>query len=710
MRKLVKFSRLVLLTLVAYGLSASPSFAAEYWLCAQSVVKMMPDSTMGPMWGFAEDDNDNLSDGCPADSATVPGPKLTVGSGDGTLTIHLRNDLAGPGVEPVSVVIPGQAMPSGSVPEFFTDGQGQQRVFSFTQSTPADASTVQTYTWNNLQPGTYLYESGAHPQVQVQMGLYGAVTMNSDDAAPEAYPGVPYTQQRDLYYSEVDPALHSAVEGGTFSGSTLNYQPKYFLLHGWDGSAWTDVSIDTGTIPPVCIDSGIAQGDRLLLRLYNAGLRELAPMLLGAHFDLVAEGGKKYPFARNQYQTLLMPGSTKDAVFTPEYEDDFKLIERRLNLTDDAATGGGMQTCIMVAGVLNNAPVATITAPADGSSVSSGANINFTGTATDVEDIGLSGADLGWTSSIDGSIGNGASFSTSSLSAGVHIITASVTDSGGLSGSDTITVSVTVAVPDVVGQTQEDAEAAIVSAGLTVGAVTTQSSEIVPAGEVISQDPAAGGSAPGGSTVDLVVSSGTANTAPEVTITNPLTGATYTDVAVIPFTGTASDAQDGDLTASLSWESDIDGVIGSTGSFSSALSVGTHTITASVTDGGGLPGSDEITVNIIPAATDSLFCNIARYRRGPDRMTIEVESTDASGTLAMTAVMDVAGNGFGGGDDIALNAVPFSPQTVSVYQQLTNDFSTTYGVPKSSITTTSQIRVTSSLGGQCTSFVQARGQ
>jgi hypothetical protein len=67
-----------------------------------------------------------------------------------------------------------------------------------------------------------------------------------------------------------------------------------------------------------------------------------------------------------------------------------------------------------------------------------------------------------------------------------------------------------VDVPDVVGLSQADAEAAIVAAGLNVGAVTTANSETVPAGDVISQDPVAGTAVPSGSAVDLVVSSGTA--------------------------------------------------------------------------------------------------------------------------------------------------------------------------------------------------------
>ena len=49
-----------------------------------------------------------------------------------------------------------------------------------------------------------------------------------------------------------------------------------------------------------------------------------------------------------------------------------------------------------------------------------------------------------------------------------------------------------VAVPNVVGETQAAATAAITSAGLVLGTVTTQSSSTVPSGSVISQSPAAG--------------------------------------------------------------------------------------------------------------------------------------------------------------------------------------------------------------------------
>ena len=89
-----------------------------------------------------------------------------------------------------------------------------------TRGTPAD------YTWTNVKPGTYLYQSGTQPQVQVQMGLYGAVTKNAVDVvtgptpvrgqayaatATQAAAAFQYDNQATLLYSEIDPDLHVAA-------------------------------------------------------------------------------------------------------------------------------------------------------------------------------------------------------------------------------------------------------------------------------------------------------------------------------------------------------------------------------------------------------------------------------------------------------------------------------------------------------------------
>ena len=78
-------------------------------------------------------------------------------------------------------------------------------------------------------------------------------------------------------------------------------------------------------------------------------------------------------------------------------------------------------------------------------------------------------------------------------------------------------ISGSIVVPNVVGLTQAAATTAITNAGLVVGTVTQQNSANVPAGNVISQNPAANASVAPGSSVDLVVSSGPANvTVPNV--------------------------------------------------------------------------------------------------------------------------------------------------------------------------------------------------
>ncbi|MFZ0429242.1 MAG: hypothetical protein WAO20_14070, partial [Acidobacteriota bacterium] len=82
------------------------------------------------------------------------------------------------------------------------------------------------------------------------------------------------------------------------------------------------------------------------------------------------------------------------------------------------------------------------------------------------------------------------------------------------------------------------------------------------------------------------------NAPPSVTISSPSDGASFPAGTPVSFSGSAGDTEDGDLTSSLAWTSSLDGPIGSGGSFSAILSTGTHVITASVTDSGGLAGSD----------------------------------------------------------------------------------------------------------------------
>jgi len=314
----------VVLPLVFFTMITGAASAADFHLRAEEFVKAMPDGVGVPMWGFALDAS---FEGAEIEAADVPGPELVVPPGDSTLTIHVDNNLT----VPISIVIPGQV--TTMTPQFFTDGTGRQRVQSFTHETDPNNATEVVYTWTGLKPGTYLYHSGTHPQVQVQMGLYGALI--HDAAVGEAYSGEGYDEQVLFLYSEIDPVLHQQVYDGSYGTtgmtSTIDYNPKYFLINGEPYSATTSLLL-VGNV-----------GQNVLIRFLNAGLRTHAPLLLGPRMRVIAEDGNLYPYARNHYSLELPAGQTKDAVVVFTTEGTYPVYDRTLCLTNaGAASPGGM--------------------------------------------------------------------------------------------------------------------------------------------------------------------------------------------------------------------------------------------------------------------------------------------------------------------------------------------------------------------------------
>lgn len=88
-------------------------------------------------------------------------------------------------------------------------------------------------------------------------------------------------------------------------------------------------------------------------------------------------------------------------------------------------------------------PTLNIDAPVPGNTGST--TVTFTGTATDAvdDDTVLSGT-ISWSSDVDGPIGTGASITVTTLTAGGtdHVITASVTDSAGMTTTQTVNITV----------------------------------------------------------------------------------------------------------------------------------------------------------------------------------------------------------------------------------------------------------------------------
>lgn len=90
--------------------------------------------------------------------------------------------------------------------------------------------------------------------------------------------------------------------------------------------------------------------------------------------------------------------------------------------------------------IVSKSPYAKINHPSSGEMRPVNQAVPFAGIGRDVEDGSLMGASLVWTSSIDGPIGTGESFS-GSLTAGVHTISLTATDSANNVDSATITLT-----------------------------------------------------------------------------------------------------------------------------------------------------------------------------------------------------------------------------------------------------------------------------
>ena len=334
--------------LIVGALGAAPAQAVEYWLQTGA-------TTLAgvPMWGYALCGSGSTAPPSCAGTVSVPGPALVVPPGQ-SLIVHLTNTLP----QPTSLVIAGQLTPEAMLPVWFEPaaptttyssarpvGNTSARVRSFDKEAAAGGGSA-TYTWATIKPGTYLYSSGTHPQVQVQMGLYGALTKDAG-AGQVAYnqgaTNVVYSNQATLVYSEVDPVLHAAVAGGTYgvSGplSTLEYRPKYFLING---KPYPDASLAPFIMVP--------PGQALLLRLLNAGLKTHVPTLNGQYWRLVAEDGNPVPWLANprqQYTAFLPAGKTVDVLIRPANPSTTDPVRyaifdsRHFDVTNGAA-GGGM--------------------------------------------------------------------------------------------------------------------------------------------------------------------------------------------------------------------------------------------------------------------------------------------------------------------------------------------------------------------------------
>jgi FtsP/CotA-like multicopper oxidase with cupredoxin domain len=205
-------------------------------------------------WGFADDTTGQMQ---------YPGPTLIVNEGD-VITVNLSNDLA----EPVSIVFPGQ---SGVVAApVSTDGDDQGLV-----TLEADTGETVSYTFTASEPGTYMYQSGSNVEVQIEMGLVGALIVRPAMGANFAYnnAGTEFDREFLFFLTEMDRSAHEGLSGG-IALDPAGYRATLWFINGRNGP---DTMYPSGAEAPWLPTQPYGAlvrahpSERVLLRIIGAG-------------------------------------------------------------------------------------------------------------------------------------------------------------------------------------------------------------------------------------------------------------------------------------------------------------------------------------------------------------------------------------------------------------------------------------------------------
>jgi len=373
MKKLTSITRLFAALMVAATLLTATAYAAapgikgsSFNLTASPAYITQPDGQMVYSWGY----------GCTSTSGTtfvpanlttspfcnvmqIPGPTLVVTQG-ATVTVTLTNSLP-TAAGNTSILFPGfQVTTTGGVAGLLTQEA-------------ANGGTV-TYSFVASTPGTHSYYSGTQGDLQVEMGLYGAIIVlptaaptpgcparntaaTVDPANPTALlaggesdfrlsttgaaygvAGSCYDREYLFQFSEMDPRIHSqalaqvTAKAGCVAGApgcslevaTEPYVPAYFMING--RSMPDDMDSNYAQQYPHQPYNGnphMHPGDQVLLRIIGQGRWQHPFHEHGNHVRILARDGNLITSASNaqllagplMFTTTTTPGVAMDGIF-----------------------------------------------------------------------------------------------------------------------------------------------------------------------------------------------------------------------------------------------------------------------------------------------------------------------------------------------------------------------------------------------------------
>jgi FtsP/CotA-like multicopper oxidase with cupredoxin domain len=344
----------------APGIKASSGGASTFNLTAQAAYITQPDGQMLYSWGY----------GCVASGATfvpttitppaggcssmqIPGPTLVV-TENVPFTVTLTNNLPTPAGN-TSILFPGLQLVS-------TSGGAAGLL---TREAASGASV--TYTLVATSPGTRAYYSGTQGDLQVEMGLYGAVialpanppaSCNSTITNLYGKTSFTGTQEQDFrlahaaydhakscydreylfQFSEMDPDIHHQAQeqvisrGNCVAGSstcsldvkTEPYHPAYFMINGRSMPDDMDPNY-ASEYPhqPYNGDPHMHPGEQVLLRVIGQGRWQHPFHEHGNHVRILGRDGNLI-ISQNDatelagpllFTTTTTPGLAMDGIF-----------------------------------------------------------------------------------------------------------------------------------------------------------------------------------------------------------------------------------------------------------------------------------------------------------------------------------------------------------------------------------------------------------
>lgn len=306
-------SQVFALLITAFAVAAQAEITGvsgtNFNLTASEGYVSLPDGASVYSWGYSVDGTMQL-----------PGPTLIVTEGS-TVTVTLNNKLP-VAAGNVSIVFPGHQVTT-------TGGEAGP----LTQEATSGGSV--TYSFTAGEPGTYQYHSGTRADLQVEMGLYGALIVRPQTTPPGCtfaaynHPGSCYDREFLLLLGEIDLEVHQSVElqasgPGPINVGTGSFRSEYWTINGRSAPD-TMAPAGNSIMPnqPYNAMPWMHPGERVLVRVVGAG-REMHPFHThGNHSQVIARDGRLLMSATDAnklagpelFTIPSVPGGTVDAIF-----------------------------------------------------------------------------------------------------------------------------------------------------------------------------------------------------------------------------------------------------------------------------------------------------------------------------------------------------------------------------------------------------------